>query len=110
SRNTIATDPNGNAMPLEASVTNVAIQNAAPVTIALPSAGVLNAASLTPGPVSPGEIVTLFGNLPDTRPQVLFGGIPAPILYAGLNQVNAVVPFGLPPDAPANLEVRTNTG
>ncbi len=109
-RNTIATDPSGNAVPLEASITNVAIPNAAPVTMALPSTGVLNAASLTPGPVSPGEIVTFFGNLPDTSPQVLFGGVPAPILYAGLNQVNAVVPFGLPPDSLADLEVRTSTG
>jgi uncharacterized protein (TIGR03437 family) len=41
---------------------------------------------------------------------VLFGGVPAPILYAGLNQVNAVVPFGLPPDSLADLEVRTSTG
>ena len=76
----------------------------------LPAAGVLNAASFAPGPVSPGEIVTLLGNLPNTTPRVLFNGIPAPILYAGLNQVNAVVPFGLPPDTPANLEVRTGNG
>ena len=109
-RNTIATDPDGNAVPIEASITTVTIQDAAPVSIALPTTGVLNAASLIPGPVSPGEIVTLFGNLPDAAPQVLFGGIPAPILYAGLNQVNAVVPFGLTPDAPATLEVRTSSG
>jgi uncharacterized protein (TIGR03437 family) len=109
-RNTIATDPDGNAVPIEASITNVTIQNAAPVSIALPTTGVLNGASLIAGPVSPGEIVTLFGNLPAAAPQVLFGGIPAPILYAGLNQVNAVVPFGLTPDAPANLEVRTSSG
>lgn len=109
-KNTVATDPNGNSVPLGASVTNVQIQNGAPFTVALPSTGVLNAASLTPGPVSPGEIVTLLGNLPNTPPQVLFSGIPAPILYAGLNQVNAIVPFGLAPDAPANLEVRTGSG
>jgi uncharacterized protein (TIGR03437 family) len=60
--------------------------------------------------VSPGEIVTLLGNLPNTPPQVLFNGIPAPILYAGWNQVNAVVPFGLSSDTPANLEVRTASG
>jgi uncharacterized protein (TIGR03437 family) len=71
---------------------------------------VLNAASLVAGPVSPGEIVTLLGNLPNTQPLVLFNGIPAPVLYAGLNQVNAIVPFGLATDAPANLEVRTGGG
>jgi uncharacterized protein (TIGR03437 family) len=59
---------------------------------------------------SPGEIITLFGNLPNTQALLLFNGIPAPVLYAGLNQVNAIVPFGLALDAPANLEVRTGSG
>ena len=62
-----------------------------------------------PGPVSPGEI-TLLGNLPTTQPLLLFNGIQAFILYAGWNQVNAIVPFGLAFDAPANLEVRTGNG
>ena len=97
-------------MPLEAPVTNVQIQSGPPVAVGFLSAGVLNAASLIPGPVSPGEIITLFGNLPNTQPLLLFNGIPAPVLYAGLNQVNAIVPFGLALDAPANLEVRTGSG
>ena len=109
-KNTFATDSSGNSVPLAASVINVQIQNSAPVSVALPSNGVLNAASLAAGPVSPGEIVTLLGNLPNTQLLVLFNGIPAPVLYAGLNQVNAIVPFGLPLDAPANLEVRAGSG
>jgi uncharacterized protein (TIGR03437 family) len=108
-KNTFATDSNGNSLPLGASVTSVQIQNNAPVTIGFPSSGVLNAASLVAGPVSPGEIVTLLGNLPNTQPLVLFNGIPAPVLYAGLNQMNAIVPFGLGLDAPANLEVRAGS-
>ncbi|HXI44542.1 MAG TPA: SBBP repeat-containing protein [Bryobacteraceae bacterium] len=81
---------------------------------------ILNAASLLAGntsffpdgAVSPGEVVSLFGNdigpanplagqgnpggslstmLGDT--QVLFDGVPAPLLYAGTSQINAVVPF-----------------
>ena len=101
--NAVATDPNGRAVPLEAPTASVQIQSGSPVSVALPVAGVLNAASLTPGPVSPGEIITLFGNLPDPAPRLLFGGVPAPILYAGSNQVNAIVPFGVPADAPVNL-------
>jgi uncharacterized protein (TIGR03437 family) len=108
--NTVATTPDSTSVPLAAPMMNVQVQNGTPVTSAVPADGVLNAASLMPGPVSPGEIVTLLGNLPDTRPTVLFNGIAAPIVYAGLNQINAVVPFGLALDAPANLEVRTASG
>lgn len=83
---------------------------------------VINAASLaagnprnytSDGAVSPGEIVSLYGNdigpstpgggvvlrgrftqqIGDT--QILFDGIPAPLLYAGPGQINAVVPFAL---------------
>jgi len=85
---------------------------------------VLNAASLQPGnqsffplgTVAPGEIVSLFGlglgpNPPVQYPtvaagavastlggtQVFFDNIPAPLLYAGPNQVNAIVPYGVNP-------------
>ena len=109
-KNTAATDPSGHSVLLEAPVANVQIQSGPPVAVGLLSAGVLNAASLIPGPVSPGEIITLFGNFPNTQPLLLFNGIPAPILYASLNQVNAIIPFGLALDAPANLEVRTGSG
>lgn len=81
---------------------------------------IFNAASLLEGntsffpdgAVAPGEVVSLYGNdigpanplagqgnpggslssmLGDT--QVLFDGVPAPLLYAGPSQINAVVPF-----------------
>jgi len=77
-------------------------------------AAVSNAASYAADAVSPGELVTLFGinlgpatsatlqldssgavssNLSATR--VLFDGIPAAMIYAGNNQVSAVVPYEL---------------
>lgn len=77
-------------------------------------AAVGSAASYASDTVSPGELVTLFGmnlgpatavglqldssglvstNLAAT--QVLFDGIPAPMIYAGSGQVSAVVPYGL---------------
>lgn len=73
--------------------------------------GVLNAASLSSGPVAPGEIVTLVGSgigppiaLQSTSSasstaldgtSVLFDGKAAPLLYAAPNQINAIVPYGV---------------
>jgi uncharacterized protein (TIGR03437 family) len=81
----------------------------APVVTSAP-----NAAALQAGPVAPGELVTVFGsNLGPAvaaqlqfsasglvatqlaQTQVLFDGIPAPVLYAASGQVTAVVPFGV---------------
>ncbi len=75
---------------------------------------VLNAASYQAGAVAPGEIVTIFGvnlgpgalegnqldsngKFPTTvgGVQVLFDGVPAPIVYALVNQVSVIVPFGV---------------
>jgi uncharacterized protein (TIGR03437 family) len=87
------------------------LSNAAPN---LTAAGVVNGASFAFGPVSPGEIVALFGSaigpptpasLALTNPrlvanslagvQVFFDGVPAPLLYASAGQVNAVVPYSV---------------
>ena len=75
---------------------------------------ILNAASLQPGALAPGEIISIFGTglgplagqgpilsssgsvgstLADTR--VLFDGVAAPLLYAGSEQINAIVPYGI---------------
>jgi uncharacterized protein (TIGR03437 family) len=76
----------------------------------LPEA-VRSAASLRPGSIAPGEILTLFGSnigpssssLPEvglTSPllggaSVWFGGKQAPLLYADASQISAVAPFSL---------------
>jgi uncharacterized protein (TIGR03437 family) len=74
---------------------------------------VVNGASFLDGPVSPGELVTIFGaNFgppSDARgdldgdfvvdsvenTQVLFDSVAAPLLFASPNQINTVVPFGV---------------
>ena len=97
------------------------LSNAQPVVTA---AGVANSASLTAGPVAPGEIVSIFGsalgpaagaNGQFTNPQlvsnalegvhVLFDGVPAPITYAGATQVNAVVPYTVAGKSTTQLQV-----
>ncbi len=77
--------------------------------------GTVNAASQIGTAIVPGQIVTLYGSaigpaapaglaltaqgrvatqLNNTR--VLFNGIPAPLAYVSANQINCVVPYGIP--------------
>lgn len=102
--NPIATTPESAPAPLAAAPIEVKL-TAGPATRIVPPSGVLNAASLLPGAVSPGEIVTLFGSVTAARPTAHFNGQSAPILYAGANQINTVVPYELAPDGAATLEL-----
>jgi uncharacterized protein (TIGR03437 family) len=83
------------------------------------AAGVVNAASFRPGPVAPGEIVSLFGSRlgpkdpvlfsldPNTNKvpttlagtQITFDGVPAPLFFVSYGQVNFQVPFEIPGDS-----------
>jgi len=74
--------------------------------------GILNSASFSAGePSAPGALISIFGSnlasgtatatslpLPTqlAGTQVVIGGMLMPLLYAGPNQINAVVPFPLP--------------
>ena len=88
----------------------------------LTSAGVLSAASFQGGGVSPGLIVTIFGQrigpdqlvsaqigtdlkFPTTvaETRVLFGGVPAPLIYVSAGQLSAIVPYAVA--AAANTEL-----
>jgi uncharacterized protein (TIGR03437 family) len=80
----------------------------------LAAGGLVHAASFLGGPVAPGEIVTIFGaNLGPAAlstaqldptgklsnsiagTQVLFDGVPAPIVYSSAGQVSAIVPYAV---------------
>lgn len=86
------------------------------LTIATPPviSSITNAASFAPGPVSPGEFVVIFGSLMGPTnlatlqldssgkvattlagTQVLFDGVPAPIVYTSAGQLCAIVPYAV---------------
>ena len=90
----------------------------------LTAAGVTNAATSASGAVAPGELVAIYGTalgpaggalLQLTNPllvanavagvHVLFDGVPAPIVYAGPGQVNAVVPYAVAGQSTTTLQV-----
>jgi uncharacterized protein (TIGR03437 family) len=63
------------------------------------------------GPITPiGLTLDSFGNVGRNlnRVQVIFDGIPAPLLYASASQVNAVVPYEIFPDTVTTLQVKYN--
>jgi len=73
---------------------------------------IVNAATLQPGPIAPGEIISIFGtNAGPSTPQtfaltsagtvpttlggvtVMFNNVSAPLLYVSATQINAIVPY-----------------
>ena len=101
----------GEYAPVDGADGLISAQQSGPVTQLWP-AGVLNAATLLPGAIAPGEIVTLMGAGIGATPaqanvQLAFEGLPAPILYAGPSQINAVVPYGVSGTDSAHLQLTT---
>lgn len=112
--NVIGTDPSGN--PASIHVTSGRI------TVTGTSFQLVNAASLLAGAVAPGEIISVFGaNLGPSVAQVpvgsptstnlgganlSFDGTLAPLLYAGANQVNAIVPYAVFGKSTTQFEIR----
>jgi uncharacterized protein (TIGR03437 family) len=75
---------------------------------AIASGGIVNAASFAAGALAPGTIVTIVGsNLAGNTVEV--NGAPAPLFYVSPNQINAQLPFDLPPGS-ATLTVRDSSG
>ncbi|MGA3023201.1 MAG: hypothetical protein ABSF98_00390 [Bryobacteraceae bacterium] len=69
---------------------------------------VVSAASFAPGPISPGEIVSLFGAFNPSAVTVQIGGQPATLFYAGTAQLNVLVPHAMSVGAPVGITVLEN--
>jgi uncharacterized protein (TIGR03437 family) len=82
---------------------------------------IVNSASGAAGPVSPGEIVSLFGTgmgpttgVPFNNSittnlggvQVMFGNVAAPLTYVSATQINAIVPYGIAGNASTQVQVQ----
>jgi uncharacterized protein (TIGR03437 family) len=94
---------------------------------AVPLGAIVSAASFLSGPVSPGGLLSIFGNnLGPTPPRgtefdaagnvvtqlgstrVLFDGQPAPVIFAGANQINVVAPAFPAGQASTSVEVEVD--
>ena len=92
------------------------------------SSGMVDAASGQPGAVTPGKIVVLYGSrIGSDRlagaeyagggkiatdlngSEVLFDGIPAPLLYSSSGQLAAIVPYALDGKSGTQIQVRNGT-
>jgi len=101
---------------------NVSLSVTAPLPVI---SAVLNAASFASGPVSPGEIVSIFGtSIGPTNPSTLtldstgkvstsiggvtvsFSGYLAPLTYVSSTQINAIVPYGFSGNKQPFVEVK----
>jgi trimeric autotransporter adhesin len=126
----VALDEDGNVFITDRA--NNCIRKLTPAVDAPPAevvgvASVVNGASMLAGPVAPGEIVTLFGfgigpaagvtaqrddagRLPVAlgATEVLFDGMPAPLLYAQFTQVNLQAPYAISGQLNTEVEIRHN--
>lgn len=89
-------------------------------------ASVASAASGSPGAIAPGEVISVFGMGVGAAPaglkldasgkvstqigntQILIDGVPAPLIYASANQMNAIVPYETGSGGIATLQVISN--
>ncbi len=107
----VAADPDGRPIPVSTSdgILTLKAFPGSPVA----SQAILNGATLLPGPVAPGEVITVIGSAigSSSSPGTLtFNGLAAPIIGRSVNQLNAVVPFGVTGRSTTTLHVNGASG
>jgi uncharacterized protein (TIGR03437 family) len=119
--------------PTDSSITTEMVQVTLTVTAStgppLSVSSIVNGASMQPGPVAPGEIIWITGTglgpstgggpvilaagavateVADT--QVLFDGIPAPLLFVSSDEINAIVPYEIYGHTATSVQVQVSGG
>ena len=118
---TEGTDPYGILVSVLGVDGTVIVQGTIDQSVPIVPSGVLNGASISSGPVAPGEVFTLLGSsigpISTTGPsggpssttlgatRVLFDGVPAPLLYAGPNQINGVIPYAVAGNTSTDMRI-----
>ncbi|HXI43392.1 MAG TPA: IPT/TIG domain-containing protein [Bryobacteraceae bacterium] len=67
---------------------------------------VVNAGSFAPGPIAPGEILSIFGSGFNADAKVTFDGTAGPVIYASPLQINVVAPYEI--DGKASTSIAVN--
>jgi uncharacterized protein (TIGR03437 family) len=103
---TIGNDADGAAVPVSTRPGGVAIGEPGATRVN----GVLNAASFRDGPVSPGEIVSIFGTGFSPQTTVIVNETPAPVLSIHATQINVVIPYSVAGAASARVLITAAGG
>jgi uncharacterized protein (TIGR03437 family) len=70
---------------------------------------IVNSATLAPGPIAPGEIISIFGaGFDPNQTQLLFDGKPTTVFYASTGQINALAPTDLAPNTITDIGIMVN--
>jgi uncharacterized protein (TIGR03437 family) len=81
----------------------------AAVAAVAPTVTVVNAASLAPEAIAPGEIITVFGaGFDPTNTRLVFDSQPATVFYTSATQINALAPASLSPTSTTQMNIVVN--
>ncbi len=102
----IAVGANGTILVADSDNNRIRSLTLPAVALVTATVTVVNAASLAPGSIAPGEIITVFGvgfDAEDT--QLQFDGKPATLFYTSATQINALAPVSLTTNSTATISV-----
>ncbi len=80
---------------------SAAVRSAAPPAVA----AVVNAGSFAPGPIAPGEILSIFGSGFNADAKVTFDGRAGLVIYANSGQINVAAPYEIDGQASTSMTV-----
>jgi uncharacterized protein (TIGR03437 family) len=102
----IALGPNGTILVADSGNNRIRSLTVPAVAQVTATVDVVNAASLAPGSIAPGEIITVFGvGFDPTNTQLLFNGNPATLFYTSATQINALAPVSLGTNSTATISI-----